>query len=230
MPSARASSSAAVAQPLRAALTGRTTSPGIFDVLAVLGRERKPGAAARSGRRRAERQPWPACARRILQCTTEWATQNSWGFTRSPPARQHEQCTVRSRGRRRSRVTTWTRNPAPTPRSAKLTVGDKRLVVSDLRRHDRAGCDRHRQALRPDRNVHLRSGLHLDRKLRSPRSPTSTATKASCSTAACRSSNWPSTATSSRPATCCSTAKCRPPRRRPTSTIGSPATPWCTSR
>ena len=27
------------AQPLRAALTGRTTSPGIFDVLAVLGRE-----------------------------------------------------------------------------------------------------------------------------------------------------------------------------------------------
>jgi glutamyl-tRNA synthetase len=28
-----------VAQPLRAALTGRLTSPGIFDVLAVLGRE-----------------------------------------------------------------------------------------------------------------------------------------------------------------------------------------------
>src|SRR5947208_6011989 len=31
----------AVAQPLRVALTGRTTSPGIFDVLAVLGRDRK---------------------------------------------------------------------------------------------------------------------------------------------------------------------------------------------
>jgi glutamyl-tRNA synthetase len=29
----------AVAQPLRVALTGRTTSPGIFDVLSVLGRE-----------------------------------------------------------------------------------------------------------------------------------------------------------------------------------------------
>jgi glutamyl-tRNA synthetase len=29
----------AVAQPLRIALTGRTTSPGIFDVLAVLGKE-----------------------------------------------------------------------------------------------------------------------------------------------------------------------------------------------
>ena len=29
----------AVAQPLRVALTGKTTSPGIFDVLAVLGRQ-----------------------------------------------------------------------------------------------------------------------------------------------------------------------------------------------
>ena len=28
-----------VAQPLRAALTGRTTSPGVFDVLAVLGKD-----------------------------------------------------------------------------------------------------------------------------------------------------------------------------------------------
>lgn len=32
-----------VAQPLRAALTGRTTSPGIFDVLSVLGREEALG-------------------------------------------------------------------------------------------------------------------------------------------------------------------------------------------
>ena len=32
-----------IAQPLRAALTGRTTSPGIFDVLAVLGREESLG-------------------------------------------------------------------------------------------------------------------------------------------------------------------------------------------
>jgi glutamyl-tRNA synthetase len=36
----------AVAQPLRAALTGRTTSPGIFEVLAVLG---KPESLARIG-------------------------------------------------------------------------------------------------------------------------------------------------------------------------------------
>ena len=33
----------AVAQPLRAALTGRTTSPGIFEVLSVLGREESLG-------------------------------------------------------------------------------------------------------------------------------------------------------------------------------------------
>jgi len=33
----------AVAQPLRAALTGRSTSPGIFDVLTVLGREESLG-------------------------------------------------------------------------------------------------------------------------------------------------------------------------------------------
>jgi glutamyl-tRNA synthetase len=35
-----------VAQPLRAALTGRATSPGIFDVLAVLGREESLGRIA----------------------------------------------------------------------------------------------------------------------------------------------------------------------------------------
>jgi glutamyl-tRNA synthetase len=32
-----------VAQPLRAALTGRTTSPPIFDVLAVLGKRESLG-------------------------------------------------------------------------------------------------------------------------------------------------------------------------------------------
>ncbi|HEX3506368.1 MAG TPA: glutamate--tRNA ligase [Xanthobacteraceae bacterium] len=36
---ARGAKLGAVAQPLRAALTGRTTSPGIFEVLAVLGKE-----------------------------------------------------------------------------------------------------------------------------------------------------------------------------------------------
>jgi glutamyl-tRNA synthetase len=36
----------AVAQPLRAALTGRRTSPGIFDVLALLGRDESLGRIA----------------------------------------------------------------------------------------------------------------------------------------------------------------------------------------
>ena len=40
------------------------------------------------------------------------------------------------------------------------------LGVPDLRRHDRPGGDRHRQALRRERHVHLRPRLHLDGKLR----------------------------------------------------------------
>jgi glutamyl-tRNA synthetase len=36
----------AVAQPLRAALTGRTTSPGIFEVLTVLGKSESLGRLA----------------------------------------------------------------------------------------------------------------------------------------------------------------------------------------
>ena len=39
-----------VAQPLRAALTGRSTSPGIFDVLEVLGREESLGRIADQAR------------------------------------------------------------------------------------------------------------------------------------------------------------------------------------
>jgi len=39
-----------IAQPLRAALTGRATSPGIFDVLAVLGREESLGRLADQAR------------------------------------------------------------------------------------------------------------------------------------------------------------------------------------
>ena len=53
-----------VAQPLRVALTGRTTSPGIFDVLAVLGR-RMPGRSRSGG---AQRPKTLGGLRRILQC------------------------------------------------------------------------------------------------------------------------------------------------------------------
>jgi glutamyl-tRNA synthetase len=38
-----------VAQPLRAALTGRTVSPGIFDVLALLGQEESLKRLAAAG-------------------------------------------------------------------------------------------------------------------------------------------------------------------------------------
>jgi glutamyl-tRNA synthetase len=41
-----------VAQPLRAALTGRATSPGIFDVLVLLGREESLARLADRMRRR----------------------------------------------------------------------------------------------------------------------------------------------------------------------------------
>jgi glutamyl-tRNA synthetase len=38
-----------LAQPLRAALTGRATSPGIFDVLEILGREESLARIADQG-------------------------------------------------------------------------------------------------------------------------------------------------------------------------------------
>ena len=45
-PTPKASSSATVAQPLRAALTGSLASPGIFEVMEVLGREETLGRIA----------------------------------------------------------------------------------------------------------------------------------------------------------------------------------------
>ena len=41
-----------IAQPARVALTGRTASPGLFDVIAVLGRTPSPRPPPRGGRRR----------------------------------------------------------------------------------------------------------------------------------------------------------------------------------
>ena len=56
----------AVAQPLRVALTGRTTSPGIFDVLAVLGRDE---CLARLADQAAGIGPYLGPMAAILQCT-----------------------------------------------------------------------------------------------------------------------------------------------------------------
>ncbi len=66
-----------------------------------------------------------------------------------------------------SRARSWT------PRRAKTKSGHadrRRQQTGDFPvydGHDRARRHRHRQALRPDRDVHLRPGLHLDRQLRS---------------------------------------------------------------
>ena len=55
-----------VAQPARVALTGRTASPGLFDVMVVLGRERTLARLERAARlaRRAERSRDRRAARR----------------------------------------------------------------------------------------------------------------------------------------------------------------------
>ena len=196
----------------------------------------------RAGRAGPRRKAWRGCATRppsrasrralaVPPCSAqrEWDTQFNWAFTRSPPARKHEQVHRPVAGRRH-RGSDHGREVRRQHQDRQAFGRRQELVVPDLRRHHRAGRDRRRQALRRDRHVHLRPGLHLDRQPASPRSPTSTATRASCSIAACRSSSWPSTATSWRPATCCCTANCRPRRRRPTSTTASRATPWCMSR
>ena len=60
-----------VAQPLRVALTGRTTSPGIFDVLNGAWPGGMPGAAGRSGSRLEAQIP---VIHAILQCTQQYDT------------------------------------------------------------------------------------------------------------------------------------------------------------
>ena len=54
----------AVAQPLRAALTGRTTSPGIFEVLVVLGKAKVSRASPTRLRSQARRRV-PAHSHRV---------------------------------------------------------------------------------------------------------------------------------------------------------------------
>ena len=81
--------------------------------------------------------------------------------------------------------------------------------AADLQGHDRPGRDRHPQALRrrPASSPTTRASCR-PRPATRP-SPTSTATRASCCTAATRSRSSRPSATTSRPATCCSTASCR---------------------
>ena len=104
----------AVAQPLRVALTGRTTSPGIFDVLAVLGRQeclarladQAPPEVASQPRMRhlaahtAIRYPFNRCF-----WNTRLATPSSSKWRAQPPAF----ATISSGTSR------WTQHPTPKP-------------------------------------------------------------------------------------------------------------------
>ena len=75
---------------------------------------------------------------------------------------------------------------------ALTTVGTAITTIPVLEGTRRARRDRHPQALRADGHVHLRPGLHLDGAAARARSPISTASRASCSTAAIRSTSSPS--------------------------------------
>ena len=128
-----------VAQPLRAALTGRTTSPGIFEVLAVLGKGESLArvadqankvrtattprrVAARWRHARSSSARWLArrrCQSYILQCTLGCARPMRPEQTTPPtPASRPIGPAARSYGRQISRMRSWTRKPAPTSRPA----------------------------------------------------------------------------------------------------------------
>ena len=136
----------AVAQPLRAALTGRTTSPGIFDVLAVLGKDeslarladqipRQRGTACRLSRPFSARLAAAQTRRAgdanalfwayidtpvILQCTLGCATPFRPDETVPPRLFGHRTRAPRLvEARQTARMRSWTRKPAPTSRPAR---------------------------------------------------------------------------------------------------------------
>ena len=97
-------------------------------------------------------------------------------------------------------------------KTATLTVGNKTYDFPILSGTVGPDVVDIAQAVRPDRDVHLRSGLHLDRRAASPRSPISTAMPACCEYRGYPIEQLAEKATSSRPAICCCTANCRPRR------------------
>ena len=104
--------------------------------------------------------------RLILQCTLGCATPMRPEQTLPPtlsrpigPRRAVTAVTI-------SRMRSWTRRPAPTPRPAQLTLGDKNWSFPLYDGTIGPRGHRHQQALRRGRHLHLRSRLHLDRELR----------------------------------------------------------------
>ena len=143
----------AVAQPLRVALTGRTTSPGIFDVLAVLGREEclarlgdqaaviRPGIAGR---------PRPSCSAHsnklpISEVLPEHPVSRASHHVLAPPAA----------GFRNDLIGDYTMDAKSSNKIRNADGRQQDLRFPDSERHGRARCHRHRQALRPGRHVHL---------------------------------------------------------------------------
>ena len=136
-----------LAQPLRAALTGTTVSPGLFEVMRVLGRDE---VLARL--EDAAKAAMPHCNRRIAG-----GRRRRLDSTAPQPATGVEAAATSEGGKRMSghdasTTTIW--RPDGKPVEAPGPQG-----------HAGARCHRHPQALRRHRHVHLRSRLHLDRRL-----------------------------------------------------------------
>ena len=153
----------AVAQPLRVALTGRTTSPGIFDVLAVLGREE---CLARLGDQAGRLRPLP-----YGDLRPSCSAQGNKLRHLTPPSRQSGlPCFCRKMAPGSARFSQRFHRGLHDGRKIQQQDRNAHGRQQDLRfpdpeRHGRARCHRHRQALRPGRDVHLRPRLHLDRQL-----------------------------------------------------------------
>ena len=190
-----------MAQPLRAALTGRSTSPGIFDVLVCSGREESLARIGDQAHGPERAGGSAACGKRGAGARIrDWniLRRTMAGYDRAPRARlgdPNAQAPLRIQARRQS---------------------DARLSAT---RASTCRCRAERSA--PTSSTSASSTAKATSSPTTPasprpraaraRSPISTATKAFCSIAAIRSISWPSTATSSRSAICCCTANCRRP-------------------
>ena len=228
-----------VAQPLRAALTGKATSPGIFDVLDVLGREES--LARLRDQSVANENLLKIYAGTMLHCVTftcDLCRSAKKGYAkRGTAGRMHPQSRVAisfpSYGvLRRSVQMSVAEIHKPVPAEGDLGRGEWPPRLADPHGHARPDVVDITHALPGHRLLHLRPGLHLDGELRVEDHLHRRRQGRSCSIAAIPSISSPRTAPSSRPATCCSMASCR--RRSSTRLVhaqaSSHATPWCTSR
>ena len=244
MTAARARRSPARHRPHRCAdANGRSTLPleAALALPAHAGERPVHRALLRAGPRPDRARARPAACKCLMDlptttCSTCCCGQRARGLTDRPPTCV-DACCAMMRQRPASR---GDRTPPPTPAPRADRRRSKHDDPSDVKAtlsfsdgspqrwtcrstgHHRPGRHRHPQAVRADRQVHLRPGLPVDRVVPARRSPTSTATRASCCTAATRSSSWPPSATSSTPATCCCNGEL--PRRAAQQT-GLPSNP-----